>query len=242
MNSHNLSELLKYIELLDEGNYNIEEVITSIPTIENASELKKIIKFIKQNEFITQVINKHIILTNSELNIYKYKEPKSHRPKDKQATHEQLRTEFTKSSFRLDLKSKLGSTCSNCNSKENIEYHHIVPLINGGTNKVSNIVPLCVECHSKAHDKSSFKNKNGGRPKATTLENAEPILAKYFNLEIGTKEAKMLLGISQKNNSTWSDITKQYKGKYPIGKDFRNNIDLLKAQENRIKSLKNNRA
>ena len=64
------------------------------------------------------------------------------------------------------------------------------------------------------------------------------ILKKYFNLEIGTREAKKLLGMSPRNNSTWSKITNQYKDKYNIDKDFRNNIDLLKAQEKRIKSLK----
>lgn len=36
-----------------------------------------------------------------------------------------------------------------------------------------------------------------------------------------------------------TEITNQYKDKYNIDKDFRNNIDLLKAQEKRIKSLKN---
>ena len=242
MNSQKLSELLKYIEQLNEGKYSIEEVITSIPNIENASELKKIINFIKQNEFITQVINKHIILTSSELSIYKYIESKSHKPKEPQATHEELRTEFTKSSFRIELKSKLGSTCSNCSSKENIEYHHIVPLINGGTNKLSNIVPLCVECHEKAHDKKGFKSRGGGRPRATTFENAEPILARYFKLEIGTKQAKELIGITVNNKSTWSSLTNEYKDKHSIAKDFRNNIDLLKAQEKRIETIRNNRA
>lgn len=154
-------------------------------------------------------------------------------------THKQLRTEFTKPSFREELKNKLGNICVNCESTENIEYHHIVPLINGGTNKLSNIVPLCVKCHERAHDKKGFKSRGGGRPKATTFERAEPILKKYFNLEIGTREAKKLLGISPRNNSTWSKITNQYKDKYNINKDFRNNMDLLKAQEKRIKSLKN---
>ena len=111
-------------------------------------------------------------------------------------THKQLRTEFTKLSFREELKNKLGNICVNCESTENIEYHHIVPLINGGTNKLSNIVPLCVKCHERAHDKKGFKSRGGGRPKATTFERAEPILKKYFNLEIGTREAKKLLGIS----------------------------------------------
>jgi 5-methylcytosine-specific restriction endonuclease McrA len=29
--------------------------------------------------------------------------------------------------------------------------HHVIPLIAGGRNKRNNIVPLCLECHSKVH-------------------------------------------------------------------------------------------
>ena len=152
-------------------------------------------------------------------------------------THEQLRAEFTKLSFRKELKNKLGGTCVNCGSTENIEYHHIVPLINGGTNKFTNIVPLCVECHEKAHDKEGFKSRGGGRPKVTTFESAEPVLKRYFNLEIGTKEAKKLLGISPTTKSTWSDLTNKYREKYNIDPKFRNTIDILNAQEKRLKSL-----
>ena len=59
----------------------------------------------------------------------------------------------------------------------------------------------------------------------------------YFNLEIGTKEAKKLLGISPTTKSTWSDLTNKYREKYNIDPKFRNTIDILNAQEKRLKSL-----
>ncbi|HFL3607959.1 TPA: HNH endonuclease [Clostridioides difficile] len=207
MNSYNLSDLLKYIELLDEGKYSIHEVLTNVPTIANEIELKELVKFIKQNEFISKVIDKHIVFANSKLCLYKYNGmKKSKETKKIQNTYEELRQEFTKKSFRAELKLRLGSTCANCGSIENIEYHHIVPLINNGTNKLSNIVPLCVECHEKSHDKEGFKSRGGGRPRATTIDEAEPILRKYFYLEIGARECKELIGISVNNRSTWFEL------------------------------------
>lgn len=150
-------------------------------------------------------------------------------------TYEELRLEFSRRSFRETLKDKLGDKCVNCNSDELIEYHHIVPLRNGGTNNLSNLTPLCSNCHLKAHDRSGFKNKNGGRPKAIEFKDAESILHRYFNIEIGAKEARQLLGLSAKNKSTWSNLTKLYREKHNIEK-FYNNIDLLNSQNKRIKN------
>jgi len=48
-------------------------------------------------------------------------------------------------------KDLIGRTCINCGSDENIEYHHVIPLSIGGRNVLSNIQPLCYECHSKLH-------------------------------------------------------------------------------------------
>ena len=150
--------------------------------------------------------------------------------------YEQLRTEFTKQSFRNELKNKLGSICVNCESTDNIEYHHIVPLANGGTNRITNIVPLCGECHSKVHNKPYRDHTKGGRPKAIEFKDAEPILHRYFRNEIGKLETCELLGI--KGNSTWERLTKEYKQKHNITK-FYNNIDLKNSQSKRIETIKN---
>lgn len=150
--------------------------------------------------------------------------------------HKELRQEFTRPTFRIELKDKLGNICVNCGSDKHIEYHHIVPLKNGGTNRLTNIVPLCEECHCKAHDKAFMNNKSCGRPKAIEYENAEPILHRYFNMEIGKKETKELLGI--KGNSTWDRLIKEYKDKHNIG-NFYNRIDLKNSQVKRLETIIN---
>lgn len=51
---------------------------------------------------------------------------------------------------------KLEEGCINCN-KPATDLHHVIPIALGGTNKDSNIVPLCAECHGKIHDKDFIK-------------------------------------------------------------------------------------
>ena len=155
--------------------------------------------------------------------------------------YEKLRQEFESPSFREKMKKKLGNTCGNCGSKEKVEYHHIVPLKNGGTNNLGNIVPLCQHCHYKAHNKILKNTYNSGRPKVIEYEEAEPILDKYFNLEIGMKEAKKIMGIADGNKTTWYRLTKEYKEKHEVPKDFYNNIDLLNSQKERIETLIDNK-
>ena len=150
--------------------------------------------------------------------------------------YEELKKEFRRKSFRDELKRVLGEKCVNCGSEDNIEYHHIVPLKNGGTNNITNIAPLCIPCHKKAHDRTNFISKNGGRPQAISFEDAEPILAKYFNKEIGTSELKRQLGISQKNKSTHYRLMKEDKKKHKIGKDFKNTLDLIESKKRNRKT------
>ena len=45
----------------------------------------------------------------------------------------------------------VGQECCNCGSKDNLEYHHIIPLSLGGNNKLSNLCCLCYSCHSLLH-------------------------------------------------------------------------------------------
>lgn len=143
----------------------------------------------------------------------------------------ELRTEFTRPSFREELKKVKKQVCCNCGNRKRsqLEYHHIVPLINGGTNNFSNIVVLCNECHAKAHSNvhKCRDNSKGGRPRKANLEDNIDILHKYFKCEITLKEAKKLIGIADKNKSTWLRVTKEYKEAYEI-KDFRNNLDIVK--------------
>ena len=81
-----------------------------------------------------------------------------------------LRFEFKQKQFQDMLKETLGTTCVNCGSNKHIHYHHIVPLINGGTNNLGNIVPLCEDCHGLAHERSSYKLLREGKEKAKAKE------------------------------------------------------------------------
>ena len=57
------------------------------------------------------------------------------------------------------LRENLGNTCSVCGLCFDIDYHHVVPLIEGGDNKLENIVPLCKSCHKDAHTKINNERK-----------------------------------------------------------------------------------
>lgn len=158
---------------------------------------------------------------------------------------DELRQEFTKSSFRKKMKEELGKICVNCGSSEHIEYHHIVPLVHGGTNNLSNIVPLCTDCHNAAHNKhihgEGYKKAREegrvGRNKKTTYEDALPVLEKYFGNEIGLAEAKKMLGLSPKNKSSWYKVANRYREEHNIPKDFYNHIDIQAAKDKRRSSF-----
>lgn len=42
-------------------------------------------------------------------------------------------------------------SCQNCGSSEFLEIHHIVPIVFGGSNKITNLATLCGICHRHAH-------------------------------------------------------------------------------------------
>lgn len=99
------------------------------------------------------------------------------------------------------LASMLGSSCSNCGSEENIEYHHIVPIHLGGTNRFSNIVPLCNACHKAAHRGrhiSEYTSHAGsGRPTKVTDDVAFKVLDAWSDGQIGNRKCSELMGLSQ---------------------------------------------
>lgn len=44
-----------------------------------------------------------------------------------------------------------GRECANCGAGSNLVVHHIVPISDRGTNRMSNLTTLCRECHRSAH-------------------------------------------------------------------------------------------
>lgn len=153
-------------------------------------------------------------------------------------TIEEVRAEFGRQSFRDSMKEKLGNICVNCGSTESIEYHHIVPIINGGSNNLSNIVPLCYECHCKAHDKA-YKHRSiegRGRPKIIDIHSEEfkYVYDSWASNKIGSAEAMQILNIAK---SPWCKYKKEYEEVYNLPK-AKNSVDLLNAQAKRISTFK----
>ena len=48
-------------------------------------------------------------------------------------------------------KEEIGLQCCNCGSKEDLQYHHIIPVAIGGKDINSNMCCLCHKCHYKLH-------------------------------------------------------------------------------------------
>lgn len=88
-----------------------------------------------------------------------------------------------------------GIKCCNCQSVEDIQYHHIVPMSSGGFDIISNIVPLCSICHALVHSKESMasstlikqgiakakaEGKRIGQPKGAKLYTKKSIESKQY--------------------------------------------------------------
>lgn len=53
-----------------------------------------------------------------------------------------------KQNVRNYIIEKLGASCLNCGSEEDITLDHIIPVSKGGLNTLSNLQPLCRPCNS----------------------------------------------------------------------------------------------
>ena len=145
--------------------------------------------------------------------------------------------------YREEMIITCGSVCINCGSKRRIEYHHIVPLVNGGNHTFSNIVPLCEKCHMAAHDKKWKKNCNPkGRPRVIEYETALPIIERYYAKEVGSKEACQLIGELtgregySLTKGIWEEFRKRYMKENKI-RYFFNDIDIKAAQGEKTKKF-----
>jgi uncharacterized protein YerC len=71
--------------------------------------------------------------------------------------------------------------CFECGSNNQIEYHHVVPEVMGGTKTI----PLCVICHSKVHGKDLLKLRELARI-GTQKARANGVV---FGRKVGSKES-----------------------------------------------------
>lgn len=86
-----------------------------------------------------------------------------------------------------------GRKCFLCGSTEEINVHHKIPRNQGGTNDITNLLPLCRNCHQDYHHfkfddykNYSFNDKYGVRVKKNTRK-----LKGYIILTAITKQKKL---------------------------------------------------
>lgn len=116
--------------------------------------------------------------------------------------------------FMKMLKERLGCRCANCGSGDIVEYHHVVPLAFGGTNELTNIVPLCYACHKAAHfgrhvtHYANHSRSNDGRPPKCDDETAFKALDLLADGQIGVRKCQEMMRLAGR---TVPKHTKQYK-------------------------------
>ena len=148
-----------------------------------------------------------------------------------QMTKKELREEFNRPSFKQALKRYHGERCVNCGSDDRIEFHHIVPIKYGGTNCITNVVPLCYICHKKAHGSLKVHNPEGkgGRPKKE-LRDFDNCFKAYRECMIGTSKLKKRLGISKSTHISENRTVKAYLASMGIA-NMTNNVDMMNSNK-----------
>lgn len=121
--------------------------------------------------------------------------------------------------------------CAICGRNDILEYHHIIPKANGGSDNYDNLILLCACCHANTHGRI-FNPAKPNRKTSIEYEAAEPILSAYFANEIGTRETKEKLNLSPKTHLTESSVYKRYKREHNIT-HFYNNVDLINSKRSR---------
>ena len=139
-------------------------------------------------------------------------------------------------SLKDDVLKKYRNKCANCGSKENLEIHHIVPLSLGGTNNITNLVPLCYSCHKAAHQGRHLshyrKAYNNPQPR-TPDEEAYKIFDDYFAGNIGRAELKEKMGFSKSYKITDCPQFKKYFEEKNIER-YKNNIDTILSKHDKL--------
>lgn len=148
--------------------------------------------------------------------------------------YKQLKLEFARDSFHEELEKKLGKVCCNCGSELDIEYHHVIPLALGGTNNITNIVPLCYVCHQIAHGSRNIRrlkrSEDIGRKRKEPIEGYELTINSYFHGDIGRKQCENELGLTRASKLTDMWYYKEFVKKNGI-KSHKNRIDMLNTKK-----------
>ena len=121
-----------------------------------------------------------------------------------------------------------GNRCAVCDSMDYLEFHHLLPKANGGTDDYDNLILLCARCHAAVHGRLYNPDKPNCKA-SISYDAALPILEQYFANEIGTAETKQLLNLSQKTHLSECYVYKRYKREHQI-ENFYNNVDLVNSK------------
>lgn len=140
----------------------------------------------------------------------------------------ELRKEYDRLRNSGALARECGVECVSCGSTENIEYHHIVPLLLGGTNRFTNIVPVCHQCHKAAHGSHHMSryvdSSNSGRKSNADDEAAFRALDLLLAGEIGVAKVQALMKTKVRTRPTKTRQYKEWAEKHGI-KSLKNHLD-----------------
>jgi len=126
---------------------------------------KKILKLEMEQEKIKQDMldkaNKHIEAQREiderlrkELEVeLGMKSPSSSIEEDSDTIEQERSNRYIPSSVRREVWRRDKGKCVNCWSRKNLEYDHIIPVSEGGSNTARNIELLCEECNRKKSNK-----------------------------------------------------------------------------------------
>ena len=124
-------------------------------------------------------------------------------------------------------KKQIGLECCNCSSKNNLEYHHIVPIALGGLDDISNICCLCSQCHHLIHygsisninnsnlikqgmQNAKEKGINIGRPRTTINDISNDLIMDIIMEKINITTIAKKYNISRKTVYKYKNIIKEY--------------------------------
>lgn len=79
----------------------------------------------------------------------------NHRRRDKKINNGQF---FIRKSFMRKL---YASKCAVCESDENIQADHVIPLSRGGRHSEGNLMPLCQKCNLSKRDRTNMEWRTG---------------------------------------------------------------------------------
>ena len=133
--------------------------------------------------------------------------------------------------MRDEILDRYHNRCANCGCEDDLQIHHIVPVSIGGKDVITNLVPLCVNCHLAAHhgrDLEEYKKntgrQNGGRQIKVDFKDFDAIFQKYIDGKIGKTVFCKLTGYCMHVTKRNPHLAKSMEIRGI--KSFRNNIDI----------------